>query len=121
MSSSSGGPIEAFDSTPLSVVTTDSGSYALRIFGPASGVLRGLDTLRIVITTSSGVAADNLDVVVVPWMPAMGHGASVVPSVEAVGGGAYVATDVALFMPGTWQLRITIDATDAAVANVAID
>ncbi len=38
----------------------------------------------------------------------MGHGSSRVPVVIAEPSGRYVATDVVLFMPGEWQLRVTL-------------
>jgi len=51
----------------------------------------------------------DLNVDVLPWMPAMGHGASTTPVVVAgQEAGSYVATNVNLFMPGVWELRITL-------------
>ena len=52
---------------------------------------------------------DGLDVVVVPWMPVMGHGASVKPNVaHGDAPGTYVVEGLQLFMPGTWEIRTTL-------------
>jgi len=48
-----------------------------------------------------------------PWMPAHGHGSTDVEAVEAEPG-VYVADDVWLNMPGIWDLRVHVDANDAA-------
>jgi len=48
-----------------------------------------------------------------PWMPAHAHGTGDVEAVEAEPG-VYVADDVLLHMPGIWDLRVHVDARDAA-------
>ena len=60
------------------------------------------------ITNADGQPVDGLVLSVVPWMPDMGHGASIEPMVSAVGGGRYVISNVELFMPGRWELRTSI-------------
>jgi hypothetical protein len=71
---------------------------------------RGVNTLQLVFThVNDGSPAAGLEVDVVPWMPAMGHGASVKPSVHAeTQPGTYTVTNVNLFMPGLWEIRTTI-------------
>ncbi len=78
--------------------------------------VRGTDAVELVVRDGSGATVTGLAIDVVPWMPAMGHGASVTPMVTEMGGGTYVATDVALVMPGTWELRLTL--TNAATGAV---
>jgi hypothetical protein len=69
----------------------------------------GLNEAELSITDAeTGEPLDDLDLAVVPWMPAMGHGTSVVPGVSAVGNGRYLVTNLSFFMPGTWELRTTI-------------
>jgi len=85
------------------------------------GLVRGLNTIEIVVTGAQSAApVDNLTIDVVPWMPAMGHGASATPLVSAMGTGVYIASDVSLFMPGTWQLRTSVTSTDAVIVTVDI-
>jgi hypothetical protein len=61
-----------------------------------------------IVQTDTGAAVEGLSLAVTPWMPAMGHGTSVRPSVSDVGGGHYQIDGVYLFMPGLWELRIAI-------------
>lgn len=92
-------------------VTSESGSYRVSVHSaPDAAPTRGVNTLRIVVTrTSDGAPAEGLDLEVVPWMPAMGHGASVRPSVSGdTQPGIFTVTNVNLFMPGLWELRTTI-------------
>jgi hypothetical protein len=64
---------------------------------------------------------DGVDVAAVPWMPAMGHGASVTPTVTAAGRGAYVLHDVDCFMPGSWELRTTFSGKVDDRATITLD
>jgi hypothetical protein len=69
---------------------------------------QGTNTVKYTVTDDSGVAQDDLDVAVVPWMPSMGHGSE--PNVTQVtpqGNGVYLVTNVVFFMPGYWELRTT--------------
>ena len=52
------------------------------------------------MTDAAGAPKDGLDLAVVPWMPAHGHGASVKPTIVAMGNGKYLALNVSFFMPG---------------------
>lgn len=53
------------------------------------------------------------------WMPSMGHGSS--PTVVTpLGGGLYRATDVFFIMPGEWQIKFQLKATDKTVSDEAI-
>ena len=97
--------------TAAAVVKSDDGSMDISVHSaPEAAPTRGVNTLRLVITrVSDGTPVDGLALDVVPWMPAMGHGASVKPSV--VPGpvpGSYDVHNVALFMPGLWEIRTTI-------------
>ncbi len=69
--------------------------------------------MQLVITDETGAPQSGLTLDTTPWMPAMGHGASVTPSVSETSPGTYVVEDVDLFMPGTWELRTTIADADS--------
>jgi hypothetical protein len=58
-----------------------------------------------IANASTSAPVDGLRVDVVPWMPVMGHGTSVIPTVTPSGRGIYVITNVYLYMPGRWELR----------------
>jgi hypothetical protein len=91
----------------LAAVKSDSGSLSIVVATVSGASLdRGTNSLEFEIT-SAGAGVDGLSLDVTPWMPAMGHGASVKPSVHAEGQGKYLVENVELFMPGLWQLQTT--------------
>ena len=97
--------------SPAAIVTTDSGGYSVSVHSaPDAMPSRGVNTLRLdVKRISDGMPATGLELDVVPWMPAMGHGTSVKPSVEpGTAPGTYTVSNVNLFMPGLWEIRTTI-------------
>lgn len=96
---------------PASTVTSDSGNYQISVHSaPDAQPTRGVNTLQMVVTRANdGAPAAGLALDVVLWMPAMGHGASVKPSVRAEAApGVFTVTNVNLFMPGLWEIRTTI-------------
>jgi hypothetical protein len=98
------------DTGPLVQVadaTTRTGAYDVAVLAHSPTPVRGNHTVQLVLT-SAGAPADGLALTIVPWMPAMGHGTSITPTVTPLGGGAYQLDDVNLFMPGLWELRTTI-------------
>jgi hypothetical protein len=98
----------AFSGAPIASFATDAGKLHVDLrSAPDTPPSRGVESLELTVTTAAGGPADGLTIAVVPWMPAMGHGASVQPAVTAKGGGKYVVDDVDFFMPGQWQLRMT--------------
>jgi hypothetical protein len=93
------------------VVTSDAGGFRVTVHSaPDAMPSRGVNMLRLVVTRASdGAPAPGLELDVVPWMPAMGHGASVKPTVQpGPEPGSYDVTNVNLFMPGLWEIRTTI-------------
>lgn len=102
--------------TAAAVVTSDQGALAISVHSaPEAQPTRGVNTLRLVVTrVSDGTPVSGLALDVVPWMPAMGHGASVKPSVQpGPDPGSYDVHNVNLFMPGLWEIRTTISGTSS--------
>ena len=98
------------DSGPLVQVAeaqSTTGAYDVVVLAHSPTPVRGNHTVQLVVT-SAGAPADDLALTIVPWMPAMGHGTSITPTVTPLGDGAYQLDDVDLFMPGLWELRTTI-------------
>jgi hypothetical protein len=111
-----------FPATPL--VTTNSASGALRVQVRTSPqpLARGSNDVQLtVMEASSGAARDDLMVSVKPWMPSMNHGSSTVPTVTAQGEGKYLVTGVNLFMPGRWELRMSLSGSSPDEVVVASD
>ena len=78
--------------------------------------------MRLDLTDAAGGGpVDGLTVSVQPWMPAHGHGTSIVPSVMPMGSGAYEIDDVYLYMAGTWQVRIAFSGTESDTAVPSFD
>jgi len=110
-----------FPSAPLGNTTSQSGLLLLVYrTAPDQPPTRGLSQVKINVTeVITGNTVDGLNWTIVPMMPSMGHGSPSVPAVTPLGLGAYVASNVDLFMPGGWDLDITIDrATDGGVAPI---
>lgn len=85
-----------------------SGALQVVVNGNPSPPVQGEDTFELAVTNSEGEPVTGLTLTVVPWMPAMGHGTSTVPTVSESPPGTYVIGDVNLFMAGVWQLRTAI-------------
>jgi hypothetical protein len=101
----------AISEATAAVVTSDGGGYRISVHSaPDAAPSRGVNTLRLVVTkVADDTPVSGLELDVVPWMPAMGHGTSVKPSVEAgPEPGSYTVTNVNLFMAGLWEIRTTI-------------
>ncbi|HEX6765884.1 MAG TPA: FixH family protein [Polyangiaceae bacterium] len=88
------------------------------------GPARGRNRFELLVeTTDDGAPVDGLTLSMVPFMPAMGHGSSTVPTITSLGSGKYGVDDVVLAMPGVWELRTTIsgEASDYAVPRVEVE
>ena len=115
----------AFPATPLSIVTSDGGKLQIAFrSAPYQPPTAGLDSLQLVVTdASTGDTVDGLSITMTPWMPAMGHGASVTPLLTPLGQGRYIFTNVSLFMPGEWELRTQFSGqvTDSVAPTFSVD
>jgi hypothetical protein len=118
-SGSSSSSTNTFLQTPLMSVTSDSGKLHVDVrTSPTQPPTRGQQSVQLIITDENGSPQSGLALDTTPWMPAMGHGASVTPSVSETSPGTYVVEDVDMFMPGTWELRTTIaDADSSSTAD----
>jgi len=115
-------PPLSFGAQPDQTMTSDSGALTIAVWFAPDPPSTGSDAAQIAFTDANGVAVSGLDLSVVPWMPAHGHGTSVNPTVTESTPGVFVATPLYLFMPGSWELRMTIGGTvdDTAKASFEI-
>jgi hypothetical protein len=122
--SNAGASAPQVDAGPLAGVMSDSAKLRIEVrTGPDQPPTRGVSTVSLdVADAQSGEASDGLELTVVPWMPAMGHGTSVKPAVEAKGNGQYIVSRVNMYMGGKWDLRIAIagTATDRVTLHFSI-
>jgi hypothetical protein len=100
----------SFPEQSLMTVATRTGNLRIDVrTAPTQPPAGGVQTVQLVITDSvTGAPQTGLRLDVLPWMPAMGHGASLTPTVTEEPAGTYVVGDVDFFMPGTWELRTSI-------------
>jgi hypothetical protein len=104
-------PPSGFPAEPAQTLTSDQKDLIVEVRTSPEPATRGDQSVEYTITeTASGAPVTGLRIDVVPWMPIMNHGTSIVPSVSETGPGVYVISNVDLFMTGEWQLRSTITA-----------
>jgi hypothetical protein len=96
-----------FGATPLLSVDSDQGLAHVEVRSDPQPPEVGVSAFQYVVTDVDGAPIEGLDVSVTPWMPQMGMGASVQPTVSDRGGGVYQVDDVDLVMSGTWELQTT--------------
>ncbi|MHB8419512.1 MAG: FixH family protein [Myxococcales bacterium] len=112
-----------FPAQPLLTVQSDAGALWIAARScPTQPPTRGLDQFEYLVTDASGAPQDGLALTVATFMPEMGHGASLVPTVTAEGDGRYLVGNVYLFMPGEWQLLTTIEGPedDSAICTFQV-
>ncbi|MFO0591026.1 MAG: FixH family protein [Polyangiaceae bacterium] len=98
---------DSFPSAAFATVNGDAGKLVIEVrTAPTQPPGRGLTDVELRVATPAGAPVDGLELTALPWMPDMGHGASVKPSVAPDGDGRYLVTNVEMFMPGRWELRL---------------
>ena len=113
-----------FGDAPIETITSDGALAQVAVWAAPSPLLRGNSTIKLVLTDPrTNAPLDDADVSIVPWMPAMGHGSSIVPTVTSEGDGVYVVSDLVLIMPGTWELRLQLGGAlqDTVTVNVSVE
>jgi hypothetical protein len=105
----SSAPPATFGVEPIMTLMSKSAQLSVAVRTAPQPPTRGDQSAEYAITdAATGAPVSGLTLSVVPWMPAMLHGTSVVPTVRETKPGLYVISDVDLFMAGLWELRTTI-------------
>jgi len=96
-----------FPQEPLLALTSESGALQVEVRTlPDQPPTRGDVSMQLAISdVQTGEPAAGLQLQVLPWMPAMGHGTSIQPTLFESAPGIYQLDHLVLFMPGTWQIR----------------
>jgi len=115
-------PVLSFSGAPLETVPSSSGQLQIAVRWSPQSPTVGLDAAELSVTDSTGAPVDGLGLSVVPWMPAHGHGTSVLLDVSSSAPGVFVATPIDIFMTGSWELRLTTTGTvdDTATATFTV-
>ena len=105
----SAGDPNTFPAAALTTMDSDAGDLFIEVrTAPQQPPGRGVSNVDLhIVATVGKVPLDALVVSATPWMPDMGHGASVEPTVSNKYIGHYLVSDVEMFMPGRWELRIS--------------
>jgi hypothetical protein len=102
-----------FPSAPYATFAVDVQPLTVELrTSPAQPPERGVMSVELRVKDAQGAPRDGLTLDVVPWMPAHGHGSSVIPLVTPEGDGVYRVDRLQLAMPGAWQLRLSMRAPD---------
>ncbi|WP_426745460.1 FixH family protein [Myxococcus faecalis] len=115
-------PAEAV-ATEATVGTTQSvsGRWHIKVLASSDKLKRGPQRFTVRVTDSAtGKPMSKGTLHVEPWMPSMGHGISETPRVTPQGEGLFEVTDLDLFMPGTWELRFTLEGPTQDTAKVTL-
>jgi hypothetical protein len=111
-----------FPADPFVTALTGSGDLRVEARGSPQPLARGTnDLLLTVADASTGEPRSDLAIAVEPWMPSMNHGSSIIPTVTSRGDGTYLVTQVDLFMPGHWELRLSLSGSMPDHALIAVD
>ena len=114
-------PPPSFAADPDQLLASDSGALMIAVrFAPRPPAV-GSNAVELSFTDPGGATMSGLELEVVPWMPAHGHGTSVSPTITETAPGTFVATPLYLFMPGSWELRITTSGTIDDTAKAAFE
>ncbi len=70
----------------------------------------GKNRLELELRNEDGSFLEAAKLEAEPWMPAHGHGVPVRPSVKEMGAGVYSVEDLRFTMPGTWEVKVQIQA-----------
>ena len=119
-----GGPAAApqsFGADPDQTLASDSGALTIAVRFSPDPPTAGSDAAQLSFIDADGAPVSGLALTVVPWMPAHGHGTSVDPTVTETEPGTFVAAPLYLFMPGSWELRMTIGGTVDDTAKAAFE
>lgn len=114
----SSAPPPSFGTTPIATATSAACGVSFDVYSAPDPLVRGVASIELVASPPEA----GLAITMVPFMPAMGHGSATTPTVVDQGRGVYVANDVVLAMPGTWQLRTSLGGAcgDSIVIDVAV-
>jgi hypothetical protein len=110
-----------FSGTVQQTATSASGQLRVGVRWSPQPPAVGTAAAELAITDAAGTPVGGLSLAGLLWMPAHGHGASVQPELNETADGVFIASPLYFFMPGAWELRLTIAGTFDDTATVSID
>jgi hypothetical protein len=111
----------SFDGPPAATVPSVSGHLSITVWTSPWPPIKGSDAVRFEIVDGAGVPLEQAALTASAWMPAHGHGSSVMPRATERGAGIYDVDGLLFYMSGRWEVRAEIvDAAGAADALTAM-
>ena len=98
-----------FPGAALLTTSSPDGAWSFELRSDPQLLMRGVVSIQYRVKSPDGGVPSGMKVL--PWMPAMGHGTSVTPTVKDEGGGVFTVTHVNFYMPGLWELRTHVEGT----------
>jgi YtkA-like len=99
----------SFGETPAAIAKSEKGQFEIALYSsPTSVPVRGENHVRLSVVE---FGEDELPLTpsLVTFMPAMGHGSGVTPTLTEVEEQTYTFESVVFNMPGRWELRLALD------------
>src|SRR5512143_130435 len=87
---------------------TDRGLFSVAIVIEGKELLKGANSVGIVINDKQGRPVEGADITAIPWLPVDRHGVSDKPVVTRMGGGKYLMDNLVLDRNGMWDLKISV-------------
>jgi protein SCO1 len=87
---------------------TDKGLFSVSIVIEGRELLKGANSIGIVISDKQGRPVDGAEITATPWLPVDKHGVTDKPVVTKLGEGKYVMDNVVLDRNGIWDFRVTV-------------
>lgn len=110
-------------SESVASVTSTSGRLRIEVLTDTLPLRRGPRRFLVRVTESAtGKPVPGLQLAVQPWMPTMGHGLDEPVRITPRGPSDFEISDLDLFMPGAWELRLSLSGaiTDQAVVALKL-
>lgn len=105
---------------PRALYLSDDSQYQVSAVRNPSPPQTGTNALELTVVDITEQPATGLSIRIEPWMPAHGHGTTVLDAKE-VGPGQYVTEKLYFNMPGRWEIRLRIEGPGVEADRVVLD
>jgi protein SCO1/2 len=87
---------------------TDKGLFSVSIVIEGRELLKGANSVGIVINDKQSRPVDGAEITAIPWLPVDKHGVSDKPVVKRLGEGKYLMDNLVLDRNGIWDLKVSV-------------
>jgi hypothetical protein len=110
-----------FSDTASQELTSASGMLTVKVYPLADRPMcRGVNALKLMVSSNDGMPTTGLMLGMTAWMPAMGHGSAVTPTVETIDGG-FIVSEISMAMAGSWECRCAFSGAMGDSATLTFD